>query len=67
MSKRKFGINSDDYVDVPLPPITRDQLAALQHVQDALPADLKYLAPLLESIRQAYEAALPKIPVKVRN
>jgi hypothetical protein len=70
MSKRKLGIDSDDCVGgVPLSSITGDQVAALQHVQDALPEDLKCLAPLLESFRKAYEAAAPapKVPVKVRN
>jgi len=66
MSKRKFG---DCVGGVLLSSITGDQVAALQHVQDALPVDLKCLAPLLESFRQAYKAAAPppKIPVKVRN
>jgi hypothetical protein len=40
MSKRKFGIDSDDCVGVPLSSITGDQVAVLQHVQDALPVDL---------------------------
>jgi hypothetical protein len=46
--------------------ITGDQVAALQHLQDTLPTDLKCLAlaPLLEVFQKAYEAA---IPVKVRN
>jgi hypothetical protein len=36
--------------------MTEAQAAALQ---DELPTNLKFLTPLLESIRQAYEAAAP--------
>ena len=68
MGKRKLSIDSDDCVNVSLP-ITRDLAAELEHVQDEIPTSWKFLTPLLESIRQAYEAAAPrpKIPVKVRN
>jgi hypothetical protein len=66
MSKRKFGIGSDDRMIVQS--MTEAQVAALQH-QDELPTNFKCLAPLLETIRQAYEAAVPRpeIRVKVRN
>jgi hypothetical protein len=69
MSKRKFGIDSDDRMSMLVPSMTEAQIAGLPH-QDELPANLKCLAPLLESIRQAYEAAAPpppNAPVKVRN
>ena len=68
MSKRKFGIDSDDRMSMLVSSMTEAQVAGLPH-QDELPTNLKCLAPLLESIRQAYEAAAPppKIPVKVRN
>jgi len=69
MSKRKFGIGSEDRMSMLVSSMTEAQVAVLQHVQERLPTDLKCLAPLLESIRQAYEAAAPppKTPVKVRN
>jgi hypothetical protein len=69
MSKRKFGIDSDDHMSMFLSSITGDQVAALQHVQERLPTDLKCLAPLLEGFRKADEAAAPppKTPVKIRH
>jgi len=70
MRKRKFGIDSDGQLSNLLSLMTGDQVATLQHVQDELPTNLKYLAPLLEGYRQAYEAAAPsppKIPVKVKK
>jgi hypothetical protein len=69
MSKRKFGIDSDDHLSMLVSSTTGDQVAALQQLQDELPTNLKCLAPLLEGFRQACEAAAPppRIPVKVRN
>jgi hypothetical protein len=69
ISKLKFNIDRDDYTSTAISPITGDQVAALQHVQDRLPTDLKYLALLLKGFRQAYETAAPpyKTPDKVRN
>jgi hypothetical protein len=69
MSKRKFGIDSDDHMSKLVSSMTEAHVAELRHVQDGLPVD-SLLTPVLESIRQAYEAAAippPKTPVKVRN
>jgi hypothetical protein len=69
MSKRKFGIDSDDHMSMFVSSMTEAHVAELRHVQDGLPVD-SFLTPLLEGIRQAYEAAAPsppKTPVKVRN
>jgi hypothetical protein len=69
MSKRKFDTGSDDPMSKFASSMTEAQAAALQDLQDELPTNLKFLTPLLETIRQAYEAAAPPpiIPVKVRN
>jgi hypothetical protein len=68
MNKRKFGTDSGDRMNMIVSLMTAAQAAELKHVQDGLPVDSR-LKPLLESIRQAYEAAAPApmIPVKVRN
>ena len=68
MGKRKFSIDSGDCVNVSLP-ITGDQVTVLQQIQNELPTNWKCLAPLLDGLQQAYEAAAPrpKIPVKIRN
>jgi hypothetical protein len=65
MSKRKFGTDSDDLISMLVSSMTEAQVAELQHVQDGH----SFLTPLLESVRQAYEAAAPRpmMPVKVRN
>ena len=69
MSKRKLGIDSDDQMSMLVSSMTEANVAELRHVQDGLPVD-SFLTPVLESIRQAYEATAlppPKTPVKVRN
>jgi hypothetical protein len=68
MSKRKFGIDSDDRMSMLVSSMTEAQVEVLQDVHE-IPTRWKCLTPLLESIRQAYEAAAPppKTPVKVRN
>jgi hypothetical protein len=66
MSKRKFGIDSDDRMSMLVSSMTEARIAEPQHVQNGNSC----LAPILETIRQAYEAAAPpppKTPVKVRN
>ena len=66
MSKRKFGVDRDDSIGISVSSTIGARLAALQ---DELPTLLKFLAPLLENIQQAYEIASPphKTPTKVRN
>jgi hypothetical protein len=68
MSKRKFDIDSDDHMSILVSSMTEAHVAVLKRL-DELPADFGLLAPFLETIRQAYEAAVPRpeIPVKVRN
>jgi hypothetical protein len=68
MSKRKFGIDSDDHMSMLVSSMTEAHVAALKRL-DELPADFGLLEPLLDGIRQAYEAAAPppKTPVTVRN
>jgi hypothetical protein len=64
MSKRKFGIDSDlSKLVSSISSMTEAQIAELQRIQNGNSC----LAPILETIRQAYEAAAPRPKIPVRN